>query len=309
MRFAFFANSAGGTMAKLAVERLGITPTDDFSQIRPFTFDLIYAQHQVLPLFGYEETAEDLPTTRIIMGRLSRRSFMESGGWAYERALADAVFANSVLTAEHLVSVGVTTPITVFHNAAPNAFFRNYSDRPPTPRRIAVVSNHLDPDVLDALEILKRSVEVQIFGRTAATPTLVTPEIVADTDLVISIGKTVQYALSSRTPVYVYDHFGGPGYLDPGNIERAHRFSFTGRCCERHLSAEQLAQEILDQYSKGTAFARASTDQWLKTFRLESYLKDAATLPARSNAEKRRALKREQMIQQERMMAEHTREN
>ncbi|AMN40370.1 glycosyl transferase family protein [Rhodoplanes sp. Z2-YC6860] len=304
-----FANSAGRTMAKLAAERLGITPTDDSSQIRPFTYDLVYAQHQVLPLFGYDETAEDLQTTRIIIGRLSRRSFMESGGWAYERALADAVFANSALTAEHLLSVGVTTPITVFHNAAPNAFFRSHFDKPATPRRITVVSNHLDPDVLGALEILKRSAQVQVFGGTATTSTLVCPEIIAATDLVISIGKTVQYALASRTPVYVYGHFGGPGYLDPENIERAHRFSFTGRCCERPLSAERLAQEILDQYGKGVAFARASTDRWLQTFRLEPYLEAAATLPARSNDEKRSALKREKMIPQERLMAEHAREN
>lgn len=304
-----FANSAGGTMAKLAAERLDITPTDDFSQIRPFTYDLIYAQHQVLPLFGYEETAEDLPATRIVIGRLSRRSFMESGGWAYERALADVVFANSVLTAEHLLSVGVTTPITVFHNAAPTIFFRNHVDRPPAPRRITVVSNHLGPDVLSALEILKRSAEVQVFGGTATTHTLMSPEMVAATDLVISIGKTVQYALASRTPVYVYGHFGGPGYLDPENIDRAHRFSFSGRCCERRLPAERLAREILDQYGKGVAFARASTNQWLQTFRLEPYLEAAATLTARSNAEKRRALKREQMIPQERLMAEHTREN
>src|SRR3569833_2082903 len=129
-----FANSAGGTMAKLAAERLGITPTDDFSQIRPFTYDLIYAQHQVLPLFGYEEAAEDLPATRIVIGRLSRRSFLESGGWAYESALAEVVFANSLLTAKHLLSAGLRTPISVLHNAAPTTFFRNLFVWPPTPR-------------------------------------------------------------------------------------------------------------------------------------------------------------------------------
>lgn len=304
-----FANLVGGVMTRLATERLGIAPTDDAAQVRPFTFDLVYAQHHVLPLFNYEASAEDLETTRIVIGRLARRSFMESGGWAYERALADAVFANSVLTAAHLSSVGVKAPIRVFHNAAPAGFVRGYVERPAKPRRITVVSNHLDPDLVGALAILSSSVEVQQYGVQRTSGALIGPEIVADTDLIISIGKTVQYALLSRTPVYVYDHFGGPGYLEPGNIELVHRFSFTGRCCERRLRPEQLAQDILDHYGKGLAFARASTDEWLSAFRLEPYLDHAAAMPARSNAEKRQALRGEPMISQERMMAIHTRDS
>lgn len=302
-----YANWSGDPIARMISDRLGLGISSDAADIRPFAFDLVYAQHHVLPLFRYDPAPGDREITRIITGRLSRRSFMESGGWAYERVLADAVFANSALTAEHLASLGVTTPITVFHNAAPAAFFGEFRDRPARPRHITVVSNHSDPGLLGALDILRRDTEVDHFGKKATRKVLVTPEILQETDLVISIGKTVQYALAARIPVFVYDHFGGPGYLDAGNVGPAHRFSFTGRCCGRRLPAEDLAREILEGYGKGVDFARSVSGSWLRQFELERYLEAASSLPARPNELKRAAMRAEPFLAQERMMAEHIR--
>lgn len=302
-----FANWSGNPMAALVSERLGLGISSDPKEISPFTFDLVYAQHHVLPLFRYDPVAGEREVTRIVTGRLSRRSFLESGGWAYERALADATFANSALTAEHLLAAGAQPPVTVFHNAAPAAFFSAARPRPRRPRHITVVSNHADPALLGAIALLRGVAKVEHFGKRATRHTLVTPELLAETDLVISIGKTVQYALAGRIPVFVYDHFGGPGYLDAGNRELAHRFSFTGRCCERRVPADELAREIMEDYGKGSDFAAGCEDLWLQQFRLERYLEAVPRMPARPNEAKRAAMRAEPFLAQERLMAAHAR--
>jgi hypothetical protein len=46
---------------------------------------------------------------------------------------------------------------------------------------------------------------------------------------VVCNGKTVQYALRAGVPVFLYDHFGGPGWLTEENFDTAAHFNFSGR--------------------------------------------------------------------------------
>ena len=48
-------------------------------------------------------------------------------------------------------------------------------------------------------------------------------------DAVVTIGHTVQKALSRGVPAFCYDHYGGPGYILPGNAEQAADDTFSGR--------------------------------------------------------------------------------
>lgn len=304
-----FTNLAGRPM-KEAIEAVTGTPIlTDPAQIRPFSFDMAYVQHQPLGLFDYRASADDRTTTRIVTGRLSRRAYLESGGWLHDRILVDHVLANSELTAEHLASVGHDCPTTVFHNAAPAEYIAPFRARSATPRRILVVTNHRDPALIEAIEILRQRATVDHVGFRGDRIALVTPETIAGADLVVSIGKTIPYALAGRVPVYVYDHFGGPGYLDAGNIETAARFSFSGRCCERRLSGAEIAAEIIDGYAKGVAFARDTPQAWLQRFHLPRYLDLLLEPPRVSNAEKRRRMADAPFLAQERLLASHIREN
>lgn len=304
-----FANWAAAPMAELIMTATGAPVVTDPNRIRPFSYDMAYVQHQVLGLFDYRPGADDQAATRIVAGRLSRRSFLESGGWQHDRLLVDHVLANSALTAEHLALVGYDAPTTIFHNAAPDSFFRPFTAKPATPRRILVVSNHCDPAQADAIARLRRDIVVDHVGEGGDRVTLVTPAMIAEADLVVSIGKTVPYALASHVPVYVYDHFGGPGYLDADNIDAAARFNFSGRCCERRLSGAEIAAEIVGSYAKGVAFAREPRSAWLDRFRQPPYLERLLDPPLAGNAEKRRRLMETPFIAQERMLAWHVRNN
>lgn len=297
----WIAHPLVGTFASIP----GLRLTTDRSAIRPLTYDTAYIQHQVLGLFDYAPCADDRAATRIVAGRLSRRSFLESGGWLHDRILVDHVLANSALTAEHLAAVGQETPVTNFRNAAPSAFFRRFEERPAVPRQVLLVSNHADPALMEAAAILRRSMAVDHVGLSGDRIALVTPEMVAGADLVISIGKTVPYALAARVPVYVYDHYGGPGYLGPDTIAAAERYNFSGRCCERTLSGAAIAGEVVGSYARGVAFARQAPAGWLERFRLEPYLDLLLQPPLADNAEKRRRMADSPFLIQERLLASH----
>ncbi|RYD85575.1 MAG: hypothetical protein EOP61_38730, partial [Sphingomonadales bacterium] len=295
-------------MAGLFEEAIGKPLITDPELVRPFTYDVVYVQHQLLGLFDYAPHDDDRAATRIVIGRLSRRSFLESGGWLHDRVLADHVLANSELTAEHLASVGHGTPTTVFYNAAPASYFAPFQPRPDAPAKILVVTNHRDPALTEAVELLRPSAEVERIGG-ADRVTLVTPEMIAGADLVVSIGKTIPYAIAGRVPAYVYDRYGGPGYLDPDNVHTAARYNFSGRCRERQLSAREIAAEIMGAYAKGVAFARDTPQSWIDRYWLPRYIPRLTEPALASNEEKRARMAEAPFLAQECMLANYVRQS
>ncbi|MHC4525837.1 MAG: glycosyltransferase family protein [Planctomycetota bacterium] len=127
----------------------------------------------------------------------------------------DIVLANSEETAERYYSEGwiKKEKIEVFPNSVLSDFFNESRLRQNQAiSRIAVVSNHVPDELKKAVEIIRsRSVIVDILGR-GGTPKLVTPDVLKPYDLIITIGKTVQFCFAMRIPVYCYDRFGGPYY-------------------------------------------------------------------------------------------------
>lgn len=293
-----FANIVGTPMRE-RFQKAKIPLVDDPSLIRPFTFDLVYFQHQVAGLFDYSPSPADRSHSIFAFGRLSPFGFMESGGWAHE-VLADVVYANSAETADSLRERGVSLPIKVFHNAAPARFHLSRKrDLPERPRKILVVTNHRDPTLMQVVNLLKEHAEVQHIGRTG-TVLPVTHTLIQSVDLVVSIGKTVQYALASKTPVFVYDRWGGPGYLNAGNFDRASYFNFSGRCTPGVRTAYQLVEEIITGY-------RLFTPD-LRQFYLPDYLNEIAGQEPTSNDERRSRLARDpNAVHRERLMAAYIR--
>lgn len=307
-RVTLFANVASDPMARMFKSLLGLGIVTDPRAIAPFSYDVVYLQHHVAGLFDYRLDSASRERTAFVFGKLGRRTFMESGGWRFDRLLADAYFANSVETARRLKELEVTAPVSVFYNAAPSAYFRPPPEAARKLGRITVITNHLDPALATALDQLSPDIEVERIG-LQFRQRLVSPELIGRSDLVISIGKTIPYALAARVPVYVYDHFGGPGYLTADNFALAARFNFTGRCCERRLGPGELAREITAGYTAADAFARALGDSMLERYRLEPYLDAMLAVPPSQNAARAEKLTRDPMIAQERLLAADLREH
>jgi len=303
-----FANLAGGPVA-LLFSGLNIEILTDPLAVEPFSYDLCYFQHQTAGLFSYQLRPDSRARSLFVFGRLSRRSFLESGGWVCDNVLGDLSLANSELTGERLPQTGSSLPVSVFYNAAPPEFDVAPRPLPDQPGRILVVSNHTPPEICEALERLGQTAEIRHLGRTAKNVRRVTPEDIGWADLVISIGKTIQYALVAHRPVYVYDHFGGPGYLTEANHAGAARFSFTGRCCERKLTSGRVCDDILSGYRRGRDFAMRPNTDWLDRFRLAGQLDRLLALAPSSNADRlARIAAAGGAFEREALMAEYVRQ-
>lgn len=138
--------------------------------------------------------------------------------------------------------------IVVFPNTAPAEFWRgNKIIYPERPRKIAVVSNHPPAEILQAAKRLSDiKIDVFFIGQNGLN-VLVTPELLMEYDGVITIGKTVQYCLALKIPVYCYDHFGGPGWLNKSNFEVSRYHNFSGRGFSAK-STELIVQDISEGY-------------------------------------------------------------
>lgn len=140
--------------------------------------------------------------------------------------------------------------LSVLVNLAPDEFLEykkeNLSNKP---KKLAIVSNHVPKELVDSIPIFKRSnINVDIFGEN--NNVLITPQILQNYDVIITIGKTVQYALIMGIPVYNYDYIGGIGYINLENIDKEEFYNFSGRSCCRQISPDTLVKEIVENYDE-----------------------------------------------------------
>ncbi|SFB17822.1 hypothetical protein SAMN05421688_3438 [Poseidonocella pacifica] len=237
--------------------------------VDPFDFDLLWAQHHVLQpsLHASKVRNRKMPVT--IFSHLSPYDPFETPGPFVERKLADMIFANSPETAEAIRRYGKDFDrIEVLANPAPRNF-ETTAKREGSISSLLVVSNHVPKELDVALNLLEKTgLIVERIGRRA-THMRVTPEMLAQADAVITIGKTVQYALRARRPVFCYDRHAGPGWLCEANFGTAAWYNFSGRGFGPARSPEDLAREITAGACEAQAFAGSIPPKRLAPFVLE----------------------------------------
>jgi lipopolysaccharide biosynthesis protein len=169
--------------------------------------------------------------------------------------------ANSEETRARLVDDFGLPPerVALFRNSAPQSFFDvSLRDRRGTIERLAIVSNHVPAEINELANRLREDgIVVEVIG-DGARYERVTADLLVGFDAVITIGRTVQYCLAAGVPVFVYDRFGGPGWLTEANWQLAERFNFSGRCTRRPRKAVALQSELVTGYPS----ASASVERW-----------------------------------------------
>lgn len=169
-----------------------------------------------------------------------------------EQRIATAVLFNSPETLARQAASGLLggfdpARLRVFPNPAPDEFIDAFTVTPTSRPRLLVVSNHLPVEVTEALDLLSPHFDVSIVGKANGIAR-VRAETLRQVDAVLSIGKTVQYALVAGLPTYCYDHFGGPGWLSPSNFDLARQRNFSGRGFDVKTPVE-IATELVDGLS------------------------------------------------------------
>ncbi|MGL4387172.1 hypothetical protein [Snodgrassella alvi] len=238
----------------------------DIDQINLDIIDFIWSQHCIFASLFQNHLYKELHL-KVVSVHLSPYEMLELSSLPYMKLLNCEFVANSYETRDKLISLGVdNNKILISGNCAPSQYL-NKEPKVKYLHKILVVSNHLVEEVITAVDILSKKYEVNIIGGNK--PKLVSPELINNHDLIISIGKTVQYGLLAGVPVYCYDHFGGPGYLDTKNFQKAKYYNFSGRGFNRK-TAEQIVFEIENNYNHAFDFSYNFSEK--NSFILENFL-------------------------------------
>ena len=249
--------------------REGVEFVEKAADISLPDFDLVYSHHQVLSglivaHFASLRGADRLPY--IVCNHLSGHEPFEFPGPFIEAQVADEIWCNSAETKRALARFGARfEEARIVPNPSPAGFTAE-----PAPcvglKRILSISNHLPNEVTEALEIISgHGVEVERIGRPSNARRVI-PDDIKSADALISIGKSVQYALIAHRPVYCYDWFGGTGWLTADTFEAAADRNFSGRCSRSVRSAQQIAHEILTGFEDAWLFTAALNDADLQDY-------------------------------------------
>lgn len=173
--------------------------------------------------------------------------------------------------------------INIFNNCVTNDFFVSKEKLSKKINKICFVSNHAPDEILQLQKLfLKDGLVFDIFG-IGFKYEIITSNLLKEYDVVISIGRTVNYSLSLGIPCYVYDHFGGDGYLTSNNIKDSFDYNFTGRFSRIKKTSIELYEDILNNYSicvKEQKYCRKfAKNNFDLDYKLNSFLKEIVDKP------------------------------
>ncbi|MDG2947544.1 glycosyltransferase [Bisgaard Taxon 10/6] len=255
-------------------QQIGITLQNIHTLSLDEHYDIIWSQHfTTLPYCLHEK---HISADKIIFSSLSSFESIEQ-----PPIIANQIslfIANSLEIKNNLIK-NYEIPedyIKILPNPVNEDFFKYQKELSEQLQKIAIVSNHIPFELLDAVSILETvGITVDIYGQ-GFKHELITPEILIGYDAIITIGKTVQYGLALGIPVYLYDIYGGEGWLHKGNIQLASDYNFSGRSISLKKSSSQIVKEILtyskEQFDFYINFAR-------QRYSMLDYIKDIVSQP------------------------------
>lgn len=222
----------------------------DSSELENLEIDLLWIQHFPLML---DVLTAGVKAKKIIYSSLSHLEGVESPPFFIEEMNMFCFQSIENLEKRDPTKFAHQDRCFIFENFVPDEFIvygeSSLYKKSCFLRKILCVSNHFPDFVRDSFALLKeRGIEVKRIGGDDFE--LVTPELLSNYDAIMTIGRTVQMGLCIGIPVFCYDHFGGPGYINNINKEKALKFNFSGRCCNRILTPQELTQELIDEYPK-----------------------------------------------------------
>lgn len=134
-------------------------------------------------------------------------------------------------------------------NYAPKEYFDIDYQKSKDLKKIAIVSNHVPQELEDfkmyALE--KTDMQIDIYGMHH-TYKLVTPELLKDYDLIISVGKTIFYSLAMGIPSYTYDEVCTEGYITLENYQKNFSNNFAYNLEYNKKTGKEIYTEIVTNY-------------------------------------------------------------
>jgi len=210
-------------------------------------FDVAWVHH--FPVFSHL-IDQNIKVSNTILFSLSFYTPLEC--FPPYHSMASQLLANSRETIDFFTRSGLIKEnlIEVFPNSVLDEYFESSKRGHNSElKKLAIISNHIPEEVRNAAEKVKDFAEVTFYGNEkGGEVSYITAEILNNYDAVLTIGRTVQYALALKIPVYCYDRFGGPGWISSNNIDQSEYYNFSGRCCRIIKTPGTIAHELKEGY-------------------------------------------------------------
>lgn len=222
---------------------------DEASKLVGKNFDLLWGHHW--PVWGLCVNELRVKYRYFICSSLS--PFVPLEAIPHVAFIADKVLLNSKENFNLLSQIPVNPLLeksTIFLNSLADNWFNdkektNFCDT--KAKNILVISNHIPQEIYDSEEYLKAAGIGLTYVGHQHEQIYISPDSINEFIAIITIGHSVQKAMSRGVRVYCYDHFGGPGWINEDNFDNAQDFNFSGRCCNRRLSSKEIAIEIINE--------------------------------------------------------------
>ncbi|WP_086873987.1 glycosyltransferase [Kosakonia pseudosacchari] len=273
-----FTHLIGGDLEQLFLQlehqdKLLLTNDDNY----PFEgdYDIIWLQHSVMNKWLRRHIFEEGVRTRFIFNHMSSFADMELPVPGIpENDMAYRILAVSYECSDVLKVKGIDpAKISLFDNPVPDRYITADAAKPfPELKKALFISNHRPPELDEAAKLLiAEGVECVLLGGHNKQ-VRVTPELISSYDVVVTIGKSVQYSLVAGVPVYIYDLYGGDGYLMADNLEKSHYHNFSGRATNKKRSSDTICNELLAGYAEARSFVMDNRAEFASRWSLNNKL-------------------------------------
>jgi glycosyltransferase involved in cell wall biosynthesis len=115
-----------------------------------------------------------------------------------------------------------------------------------TPKRAAVLGNY--PERIDVVRQAFEGAGIELVEIGGAQQRYDIAEAVADADIVVAKSRAALDAMACGKAVYVFDVFGGDGWVTPESYPAMEADHFAGLATGRVLDADQIAADLADYH-------------------------------------------------------------
>lgn len=268
-----------GNPIKEEFEKRNITVTlDEYDPILEKA-DYVWVHHQVVPFLVLDSLQKKTKKPCFIFLHMSalKDIYLEQ---PYVYDLERRISSKSLFMAEEAKELAKKIyygyfekydDLGVFPNPVPERYL-DKCEHSGELKKILIISNHPTREVDDACKMLmQKGIVSELLGKDGISR-LISKDILEQYDLVITVAKSVQYCLCTGTPVYIYDHFGGCGYLNSKNIKKAAHNNYSGRGFSKK-SPEQIADEIFNGYNDAYKFQRENIKDFQENYSIANNVK------------------------------------
>lgn len=253
-----------------------INAVDVNYELKDKKYDLIWAHHGVVLttcLFDWKVTAD-----KVVFSSLGPTEKLERPP-IYVNNLS-LCLCNSQETRDAAIKYNVKKELLyVFPNSVEEECLKiSKAVKNNAIEKIAIVSNHVCNEVFYAAYLLRNvGIEVDIFG-LGYKMVYVSPQLLKQYDVILTIGRTVQYALIIGIPVYCYDIFGGPGWITIENVLNEEYYNFSGRGTSISKDPWTIANEIILGYKNAVNQVNSLKDYSRRKFVLKDNIEGVFNL-------------------------------